>query len=247
MFKKFAQMGNAVVIIPTYNESENIELIIESVMALESSFHLLIVDDNSPDQTAQKVKVLQSQYNNRLFLIERPSKLGLGTAYVQAFKWALQREYQYMFQMDADFSHSPKDLLRLYQCCQNQEIDMVVGSRYVKGVNVVNWPLTRILLSYSASLYVRFLTGMRIYDPTAGFVCYTRKVLEAFNLDQVEFVGYAFQIEMKYKAYKKKFKIKEIPIIFTDRERGTSKLSKGIISEAIFGVIKMRLNTILGK
>jgi dolichol-phosphate mannosyltransferase len=240
-------MGNAVVIIPTYNESENIELIIESVMALESSFHLLIVDDNSPDQTAQKVKVLQSQYNNRLFLIERPSKLGLGTAYVQAFKWALQREYQYMFQMDADFSHSPKDLLRLYQCCQNQEIDMVVGSRYVKGVNVVNWPLTRILLSYSASLYVRFLTGMRIYDTTAGFVCYSRQVLEAFNLDQVEFVGYAFQIEMKYKAYKKKFKIKEIPIIFTDRERGTSKLSKGIISEAIFGVIKMRLNTILGK
>jgi len=239
-------MKDAIVIIPTYNEIENIEGILAAVFSQYKEVHVLVVDDNSPDQTAQKVEALQGTYANRLFLLKRSGKQGLGTAYIEGFKWCLNRSYEYIFEMDADFSHNPTDLQRLYEACKSQNADVAVGSRYIKGVNVVNWPLERILLSYGASVYVRVITGMKVLDPTAGFVCYKRKVLEAIDLEGIKFIGYAFQIEMKYTAYKKNFNIKEIPIIFTDRLRGVSKLHKGIIKEAIFGVIKMRLKTILG-
>ncbi|WP_314281772.1 polyprenol monophosphomannose synthase [Capnocytophaga leadbetteri] len=228
------------IIIPTYNEIENIEAIIRAVFSRDERFHILIVDDNSPDGTAAKVKALQTEFPTRLFLEVRTEKKGLGTAYIHGFEWALAHGYDYIFEMDADFSHNPDDLLRLYEACCNGS-DVAIGSRYVKGVNVVNWPLPRILLSYGASIYVRIITGMKIKDPTAGFVCYKRQVLEAINLSSVRFVGYAFQIEMKYRAYLKKFKITEVPIIFTDRIRGKSKMNKSIIREAIFGVIGMRL------
>ena len=234
-------MQDAIVIIPTYNEIENIEAIIDAVFNQCDEVHILVVDDNSPDKTAQKVESYQSKYSDLLFLVKRNGKQGLGTAYVEGFKWCLKRDYEFVFEMDADFSHDPKDLKRLYTVCKEDNIDLVVGSRYIKGVNVVNWPLSRVLLSYTASLYVRLITGMKVLDPTAGFVCYRRVVLEAINLDQIKFIGYAFQIEMKYITYKNKFKIKEIPIIFTDRLFGDSKLSKGIISEAIFWVLQMRL------
>jgi len=239
-------MQDAIVIIPTYNEIENIEGILAAVFSQYKAVHVLVVDDCSPDNTAQKVEGLQSTYKDRLFLLKRTGKQGLGTAYIEGFKWCLSRSYEYIFEMDADFSHNPDDLQRLYETCKLQNADVAIGSRYIKGVNVVNWPLTRVLLSYGASLYVRIITGMKVLDPTAGFVCYKRAVLESINLDAIKFIGYAFQIEMKYTAYKKNFNIKEIPIIFTDRRYGVSKLSKGIISEAILGVIKMRLKTILG-
>jgi dolichol-phosphate mannosyltransferase len=240
-------MSDAIVIIPTYNETENIELIITAVFSLPVAFHVLIVDDNSPDGTAAIVEKLQSHFSERLHLLKRADKNGLGTAYIAGFKWCLARQYQYIFEMDADFSHNPSDLIRLYNTAKNENIDVVIGSRYKNGVNVVNWPLNRVLLSFGASKYVKFITGMNIQDPTAGFVCYKRKVLEAINLDNVKFIGYAFQIEMKFKAYKKGFKIEEIPIIFTDRIRGKSKMSSGIISEAIFGVIMMKLKSLFKK
>lgn len=240
-------MSNAIVIIPTYNEAENIKAIITAVFSLETSFNILVVDDNSPDGTANIVKELQSKYKDRLFLEIRNEKAGLGTAYIHGFKWCLQKDYEYIFEMDADFSHNPKDLVRLYNECTKEDVDVVIGSRYVKGVNVVNWPIGRVILSYSASKYVRLITGMKIHDPTAGFVCYHRKVLETINLDNIKFIGYAFQIEMKFKAYLAKFKIKEIPIVFTDRIRGESKLSKSIISEAVFGVITMKYRSLFKK
>lgn len=239
-------MQDAIVIIPTYNEIENIEGILAAVFSQNKEVHVLVVDDNSPDKTAQTVETLQTVYKDCLFLLKRTGKQGLGTAYIEGFKWCLSRSYEFIFEMDADFSHNPKDLQRLYEACKSQTADIAVGSRYIKGVNVVNWPLARVLLSYGASLYVRIITGMKVLDPTAGFVCYKRKVLESIDLDAIKFIGYAFQIEMKYTAYKKNFSIKEIPIIFTDRRYGVSKLNKGIISEAILGVIKMRLKTILG-
>lgn len=220
---------------------------LRSVFSLYPHVHVLVVDDNSPDQTAQKVIHLKDEYPERLYLLSRLHKTGLGRAYVDGFKWALQRSYGYVFEMDSDFSHDPKDIIRLFEQCAEPDIDMVVGSRYVQGINVVNWPFSRILLSYLASFYVRFITRMPIKDPTAGFVCYKRCVLEAINLDNIQFVGYAFQIEMKFKAMNKKFKIKEIPIIFTDRKHGESKLTKGIITEAILGVIQMRTQQLLGK
>lgn len=240
-------MHQAIVIIPTYNEIENIEEIIRAVFSLETPFDVLVVDDNSPDMTALKVKEIQNEFQDRLFLEVRKEKSGLGTAYIHGFHWCLAKGYNYLFEMDADFSHNPEDLTRLYDACSEGGADVAIGSRYVKGVNVVNWPLGRILLSYLASIYVRVITGMRIYDPTAGFICYKRKVLETIDLDNIKFVGYAFQIEMKYKSHLKKFKIVEIPIVFTDRVRGVSKLSGGIISEAIFGVIKMKIKSLFGK
>jgi len=240
-------MQESIVIIPTYNEIENIEAIIDAVLSQCDDVHVLVVDDNSPDNTAQKVEACQSRYADRLFLLKRTGKQGLGTAYVDGFKWCLKRHYMFMFEMDADFSHDPRDLKRLYEVCRDQGVELAIGSRYIQGVNVVNWPLSRVLLSYAASLYVRLITGMKIFDPTSGFICYRRSVLEAINLDEITFIGYAFQIEMKYNTYKKKFNIQEIPIIFTDRLYGISKLSKGIIKEAVFGVIQMRLKTILGK
>ena len=240
-------MQESIVIIPTYNEIENIEAIIDAVLSQCDDVHVLVVDDNSPDNTAQKVEACQSRYADRLFLLKRSGKQGLGTAYVDGFKWCLKRHYMFIFEMDADFSHDPRDLKRLYEVCRDQGVELAIGSRYIQGVNVVNWPLSRVLLSYAASLYVRLITGMKIFDPTSGFICYRRSVLEAINLDEITFIGYAFQIEMKYNTYKKKFNIQEIPIIFTDRLYGISKLSKGIIKEAVFGVIQMRLKTILGK
>lgn len=240
-------MHHAIVIIPTYNEIENIELIIRAVFGLDVPFDVLIVDDNSPDKTGDKVKELQQEFKDRLHIEIRKEKSGLGTAYIHGFKWCLERDYEFVFEMDADFSHNPKDLIRLYEACHQNSADLAIGSRYVKGMNVANWPLFRILLSYSASIYVRFITGMKVYDTTAGFVCYKRKVLETLNLDEIEFVGYAFQIEMKFKAYLKKFNLVEIPIVFTDRVRGESKLSGSIISEAIFGVIKMKFKSLFRK
>ena len=239
-------MNNAIVIIPTFNEIENIEAILRAVFKADELFHVLVVDDNSPDGTANKVIELQKEFSGKLFLEIRKEKSGLGTAYIHGFKWCLSRQYDFIFEMDADFSHNPKDLNRLLDACQNGA-DLAIGSRYVKGVNVVNWPLGRILLSYGASIYVKLITGMRINDPTAGFICYKRKVLETINLDEIKFVGYAFQIEMKYKAYLKKFKIVEIPIIFTDRIKGQSKMSGNIISEAVIGVLKLRIDSLLSK
>ncbi len=240
-------MQDAIVIIPTYNEVENIEAIIKAVFNLEKEFHVLVVDDNSPDGTAKKVQRLQEYYQDKLFLSVRKEKSGLGTAYIHGFYWALEKEYNYIFEMDADFSHNPKDLEKLYKACHVDGADIAIGSRYVKGVNVVNWPLGRIILSYGASFYVRFITGMRIKDATAGFVCYKRQVLETLDLEDIKFVGYAFQIEMKFKAYLKRFKIVEIPVIFVDRIKGESKLSSSIISEAIFGVIAMKIKSIFKK
>ncbi|WP_417858056.1 polyprenol monophosphomannose synthase [Xanthomarina gelatinilytica] len=237
-------MNDAIVIIPTYNEIENIEAIIKAVFSQSKEFHILVVDDNSPDLTAKKVTELQQEFQKNLFLLNRKEKTGLGTAYIAGFKWCLSNGYKYIFEMDADFSHDPNDLIKLYNACHVDGADVAIGSRYIKGVNVVNWPMSRILLSYFASKYVRFITRMKIEDTTAGFVCYKRAVLEAINLDKIEFVGYAFQIEMKFKAYLKKFQIVEVPVIFTDRKRGKSKMSGGIISEAIFGVIKMKLKSI---
>ncbi len=244
-------MPSSLVIVPTYNEIENIEAIINAVFDLKSShslpFDLLVIDDNSPDGTALKVSELQKTYPSNLFLEKRNQKLGLGTAYIHGFKWALKRNYKYIFEMDADFSHNPLDLVRLKQTCEEENLDMVIGSRYVKGVNVVNWPMSRVLLSYLASKYVRLITRMPIHDTTAGFVCYSNKLLQTIDLNNIKFVGYAFQIEMKYKAYLKNLKFKEIPVIFTDRAHGVSKMSKGIISEAIFGVIQMKINSLFNK
>ena len=234
-------MQNRIVIIPTYNEIENIETIIRAVFALPTQFDVLIVDDNSPDGTFTKVQELQTEYNNRLFLEIRKVKSGLGTAYVHGFKWALSHNYQYIFEMDADFSHNPQDLEKLYQACAINGAGMAIGSRYVTGVNVVNWPLSRVLMSYFASIYVKIITGMKIHDATAGFICYKREVLEAIQLDKIKFIGYAFQIEMKYRTFINKFKIIEVPIIFTDRTKGESKMSNAIIKEAVFGVIMLRI------
>ncbi len=237
-------MSNALVVIPTYNEIENIEPLLRDIILLQRDFDILVVDDNSPDGTSALVEKLIKEYPDNIFLLKRTSKLGLGTAYIAGFKWALKRHYDFIFEMDADFSHNPNDLLRLYSACENENCDMAIGSRYVTGVNVVNWPINRVLLSWGASRYVRWITGMKIDDTTAGFICYRRHVLEAINLDAIKFVGYAFQIEMKFKTYLSKFKIKEVPVIFTDRTKGTSKMSKGIISEAIFGVLAMKLKSI---
>jgi dolichol-phosphate mannosyltransferase len=234
-------MNNCIVIIPTYNEIENIESIVRAVLSQHKPFHVLIIDDNSPDHTADKVVMLQSEFNGRLFLEKRAKKSGLGTAYVHGFKWALENKYDFIFEMDADFSHNPNDLEKLYDACHFGDADLAIGSRYVTGVNVVNWPLSRVLMSYFASVYVRMITGMKIHDATAGFVCYKRAVLEAINLDKIKFVGYAFQIEMKYRTYCKKFQISEVPIIFTDRTKGQSKMSNSIIVEAVLGVISLRL------
>lgn len=239
-------MSAGIVIIPTYNEIENIERIIHAVFQLPSQFHVLIVDDNSPDGTFQKVAELQQQYAGKLFLEVRNKKSGLGTAYVHGFKWALSHNYPFIYEMDADFSHNPNDLEKLYLACQNGA-DVAIGSRYSKGVNVVNWPLSRVLMSYFASVYVKFITGMQIYDATAGFICYKRKVLETINIDKIKFVGYAFQIEMKYRAYVHKFKIEEVPIIFTDRTLGESKMSGAIIREAVIGVIMLRIRKIFNR
>ena len=239
-------MSKALVVIPTYNEIENIERLVRNVFALRMNFHILVVDDNSPDGTAQAVEKLMTEYEDQLYILNRKEKSGLGTAYIAGFKWALQRDYEYIFEMDADFSHNPNDLIRLYNACRKNGADMSIGSRYVQGVNVVNWPMTRVLLSWGASKYVRFITGMNLYDTTAGFVCYKRKVLEKINLDKIQFVGYAFQIEMKFKAYLAKFKIEEVLVIFTDRTRGESKMDTRIISEAIFGVIKMKFKSLFG-
>jgi len=240
-------MENAVVIIPTYNEIENIEAIIKAVFEQSDFVSILVVDDNSPDLTGLKVKELQKEFPERLFLEIRKEKSGLGTAYIHGFKWALKNNYNYIFEMDADFSHNPKDLIKLYNACHSEGHDVAIGSRYITGVNVVNWPMNRVLMSYIASIYVRIITGMKIHDTTAGFVCYKRNVLESLDLNKIKFIGYAFQIEMKFKAYLKKFNIVEIPVIFTDRTKGQSKLSSGIISEAIFGVISMKIKSIFKK
>ena len=239
-------MAEGLVIIPTYNELENIEPIIEAVMELDKDFDILIVDDNSPDGTAEVVRSLMKRHPEKLHLEVRKDKSGLGTAYIHGFKWALERDYEYIFEMDADFSHRPLDLVRLHRACLNGA-EVAIGSRYKRGVNVVNWPLYRILLSYGASFYVKLITGMRIHDPTAGFVCYHRRVLESIDLDAIKFIGYAFQIEMKFRAWKKKFRMEEISIIFTDREKGKSKMSTAIIWEAVFGVISMRLRSLFSK
>jgi dolichol-phosphate mannosyltransferase len=235
------------VIIPTFNEKENIEKIIRKVFSMSKEFEILIVEDNSPDGTADIVKWLMKEFPERLHIEERKGKLGLGTAYIHGFKWALARNYGYIFEMDADFSHNPDDLLRLYDACAKGGADMAIGSRYIKGVNVVNWPMGRVLMSYYASAYVRIVTGMKIQDTTAGFKCYTRRVLEAIELDKIKFTGYAFQIEMKFTAWKLGFNIKEVDIIFTDRTEGTSKMNKSIFREAIFGVMQLRLRSMFKK
>lgn len=240
-------MSDSLIIIPTYNEKENIESIIRKVFSLPKAFDILIVEDNSPDGTAQIVKHLIADFPDRLFIEERKGKLGLGTAYIHGFKWALQRDYGYIFEMDADFSHNPDDLLRLYDATKNNGADVAIGSRYITGVNVVNWPMGRVLMSYYASAYVRMVTGMTIRDTTAGFKCYTRKVLEAIELNKIRFTGYAFQIEMKFTTWKLGFNIVEVPIIFTDRTKGASKMSKGIFKEAILGVISLRWRSLFKK
>ncbi|KGL62602.1 polyprenol monophosphomannose synthase [Polaribacter sp. Hel1_85] len=235
-------MSDALVIIPTYNEKENIEVIIRATFNQEKEFHILVVDDNSPDGTSEIVKKLITEFPNRLFLEKRLGKNGLGTAYIHGFKWAIAKKYDYIIEMDADFSHNPKDLIRLYNACSKEGGDASVGSRYVKNqVNVVNWDMKRLLLSYFASKYVRFITRIPVFDTTAGFVCWKREVLETIQLDKIKFIGYAFQIEMKFKAWKHGFNIKEVSVVFTDRTLGTSKMSGNIVSEALFGVIKMRL------
>lgn len=240
-------MQDAIIIIPTFNEIENIEDIIRAVFSLEKAFDILVVDDNSPDLTSLKVKELQNEFEGKLFLETRHEKSGLGTAYIHGFNWCLEHNYNYIFEMDADFSHNPKDLIELYNTCHIDGADVSIGSRYIKGVNVVNWPMGRVILSYLASVYVRVITGMKIQDTTAGFICYKRHVLENLDLKKIKFVGYAFQIEMKFKAHLKHYKIVEIPIIFTDRAKGKSKLNSGIISEAIFGVFTMKFKSIFNK
>ena len=236
-------MSDSIVIIPTYNEKENIEKIIRAIFSLPKAFDILVIDDGSPDGTAEIVRrMIDSRSESSLFLLERSGKLGLGTAYIMGFKWALERDYQYIFEMDADFSHDPKDLPRLYEACAVEGYDVAIGSRYVSGVNVVNWPIGRVLMSYFASKYVKFVTGFNIHDTTAGFKCYKRRVLETIELDKIRFKGYAFQIEMKYTAYKIGFKIKEVPVIFVNRVEGTSKMSGGIFGEAFFGVMRLRLD-----
>ena len=241
-------MNPRIVIIPTYNEIENIEAIIRKVMSLEPTFDILIVDDGSPDGTGFKIKELQTEFGlNRLHLQERKGKLGLGTAYIHGFKYAINLGYDYIFEMDADFSHNPDDLVNLYNACANEGADMAIGSRYINGVNVVNWPMSRVLMSYFAGYYVRFITGIPIMDVTAGFKCYTTKVLKTIDLDSIKFVGYAFQVEMKFTTWKYRFKIVEVPIIFTDRTRGQSKMSANIFREAILGVLQMKWNSFFKK
>ena len=241
-------MSDSIVIIPTYNEIENIEKIIRAVMALDKQFDILVIDDGSPDGTAQVVKRLMAdEMKDRLFILERSGKLGLGTAYITGFKWALQHDYEYVFEMDADFSHDPADLPRLYAACAEEGNDVAIGSRYVTGVNVVNWPIGRVLMSYFASKYVRIVTGFKVHDTTAGFVCYRRRVLQTIELDKIRFKGYGFQIEMKYTAHKIGFKIKEVSVVFVNRREGTSKMSGGIFSEAFFGVMRLRLDGMFRK
>ncbi|MFW5831452.1 MAG: polyprenol monophosphomannose synthase [Prolixibacteraceae bacterium] len=235
-------MSKNLVIIPTYNEKENVEKMIRKVFSLETPFHLLIVEDNSPDGTADIVKRLQDEFPGKLHILERKGKLGLGTAYIAGFKWALERDYDFIFEMDCDFSHNPDDLEYLYEAAVNGA-DLVIGSRYISGINVINWPLGRVLMSYFASMYVRIITGMKVMDTTAGFKCYRRKVLETINLDEVKLIGYGFQVEMKFTAYKFGFNIVEVPIIFTDRKEGTSKMSGGIFNEALWGVLKMKMRS----
>lgn len=240
-------MVDSLVIIPTYNERDNIGKVIHLIFSLPQDFHILVVDDNSPDGTAALVQTLMQEFPGKLFLNSRDAKLGLGTAYIQGFKWALERKYQYIFEMDADLSHNPDDLVFLYNACAHEGFDLAIGSRYVDGVNVVNWPLGRVLMSYFASIYVRIITGLPVYDTTAGFKCYRREVLEAIDLDDVRFSGYAFQIEMKFTAWKLGFKLKEVSIVFTDRTQGSSKMSTGIFREAVMGVIKLRWQSIIGR
>jgi len=235
-------MSSNLVIIPTYNEKENIENIIRAVFSLPLTFHVLVIEDGSPDGTALIVKKLQEEFSTQLFMVERKGKLGLGTAYIAGFKWAIEHKYDYIFEMDADFSHNPNDLPKLYNACANQGADVAIGSRYVTGVNVVNWPMGRVLMSYLASKYVRFVLGVNISDTTAGFKCYRREVLETIELDKIRFKGYAFQIEMKYTAFECGFTIKEVPIIFINRELGTSKMNSGIFGEAFFGVVQLKIN-----
>jgi dolichol-phosphate mannosyltransferase len=235
---------DSLVVIPTFNEKENIERIIRKVFSLNKEFDVLVVEDNSPDGTAAIVRSLMAEFPGRLHMEERKGKLGLGTAYIHGFRWALKNEYSYIFEMDADFSHNPEDLLKLYDACANQGGDVAIGSRYIKGVNVVNWPMGRVLMSYFASYYVRLVTRMKIMDTTAGFKCYKRKLLETIDFDRIKFTGYAFQIEMKYTAWKLGFNIIEVPIIFTDRTEGESKMSRGIFREAILGVIQLRFKRI---
>jgi dolichol-phosphate mannosyltransferase len=237
------EQQDSIVIIPTYNEKENIENIIRAVLSKEKTFHVLIIDDGSPDGTADIVKNLQQEYFDRLFLIEREGKLGLGTAYIAGFKWAIAHNYDYIFEMDADFSHNPDDLIRLYNACAKEGYDLAIGSRYVSGVNVVNWPMCRVLMSYFASKYVRLITRLPIHDTTAGFKCYKREVLETIDLDDVRFKGYAFQIEMKFTSYQCGFALKEVPVIFINRELGTSKMDSSIFGEAVFGVIRLKWNS----
>ena len=237
------EKSDSIIIIPTYNEKENIEKIIRAIYGLEKSFHILVIDDGSPDGTAKIVHgLIDTEFKDRLFILERSGKLGLGTAYIKGFKWALEHDYDYIFEMDADFSHDPNDVPRLYAACHDEGYDVAIGSRYVSGVNVVNWPIGRVLMSYFASKYVRFITGFKVHDTTAGFKCYKRKVLETIELDKIRFKGYAFQIEMKFTAYKIGFKIKEVPVIFVNRREGVSKMNGGIFGEAFFGVMRLRLD-----
>lgn len=240
-------MDRKIVIIPTYNEKENIEKIIRAVFSLDGEYHILVIEDGSPDGTAQIVKRLQEEFSNRLFMIERKGKLGLGTAYITGFKWSVKNGYDYIFEMDADFSHNPNDLPRLYEACASGGADLAIGSRYCNGISVINWPIGRVIMSYYASVYVRTVLGMKVYDTTAGFKCYKRQVLETIDLDKVKMKGYGFQIEMKYSTYKLGFKIKEVPIIFVDRTEGTSKMSSGIFGEAFWGVMKLKLRNIKPK
>ena len=240
-------MSDCIVIIPTYNEIENIDAIIRKVLEFNENFDVLVVDDNSPDGTAAAVAALQTDFSDRVYLEKREKKAGLGTAYVHGFRWALSRKYDYIFEMDADFSHNPEDLQRIYQACHLGDADVAIGSRYITGVNVVNWPLSRVLMSYFASVYVQWITGMKIHDATAGFIGYKRIVLEQINLDRIKFIGYAFQIEMKYRAFAKNFKIVEVPIIFTDRTKGQSKMSNAIIKEAVLGVISLRFRKLFNR
>lgn len=240
--------SDSIVLIPTYNEKENIEKIIRAIFSLDKCFHILVIDDNSPDGTADIVKRMAGNgFSDRLFILERSGKLGLGTAYIAGFRWALSHDYQYIFEMDADFSHDPNDLPRLYSTCADEGYDVAIGSRYISGVNVVNWPIGRVLMSYFASKYVRLITGFKVHDTTAGFKCYRRKVLQTIDLDKIRFKGYAFQIEMKFTAYKTGFKIKEVPVIFVNRREGVSKMSGGIFGEAFFGVIRLRWDSIWRK
>lgn len=241
------KLSDCLVIIPTYNEKENIVLIIREVFGLKRPFHVLVVDDNSPDGTAQIVEALQEEFPRQLHLLKRSGKLGLGTAYITGFQWAIEKKYEFIFEMDADFSHNPKDLILLYEACTDEGADMAIGSRYKTGINVVNWPMGRVLMSYYASSYVRMITGMPIHDTTAGFCCYRRKVLQAIDLEKIKFKGYAFQIEMKFTTWILGFKIVEVPIIFTDRTMGQSKMTSGIFKEAIFGVIEMKMKSLVKK